>query len=277
MSPIHRVVIDAAYDLGALERLGGVQRGAMFQGIAEVVARATGVEGVGVAAHTGSLLEPAVSVGLVGPWTAAERDSFQAQTQWKPKDRIIARRLEHQPGPVFRRTEEVVPRNEFLRSRLYTEFQRPRGIGEQASMCLRAPDCSRLFIGIARVGSEFPLSDESIEIAQCLAPFIERCWVSAHRRLPEWVRSLSPRRRRVLELVAEGLDDYQIAREIAVQYHTVRAHLKDLFRAADVRSRLHLIQSINGCCVPPVVRPNGRSKETRRPRPDESPSPSASA
>ncbi|RMH24554.1 MAG: LuxR family transcriptional regulator [Planctomycetota bacterium] len=263
MRPIEPVVVDAAYDLGALERIGGVQRGVIFQGIAEVLARATGVEAAGVAAHLGTLLEPAVAMGIAGPWSETEREPFLAQTRWRPSERPIAAALDRRPTPVFRRTTEVVPRERYLSSRLYNEFQRPRGIGDQASMCLRAPDGGRLFVSIARVGSEAPISAESLEIAQRLAPLIERCWLSAHRRLPEWVRALSARRRVVLELVAEGLDDHQIAREIGVQYHTVRAHLKDLFRVAGVRSRLHLMQVLNGCERPPARKPKRKNSADR--------------
>lgn len=250
MHNIESRVLDAAYELGAVERIGGVRRGAVFQGIAEAVARATGAEGVGVTGFLKSTLGPASAVGLVGPWTDCENAAFEAQTRWAPRDRPIASRLDTRPAPKFWRTYEILPPEEFHRTKLYNEFQRPRGIGDQISMCLRAPDGGRLFVAVARVGTTAPLSGDTVEIAQRLAPIIERCWLGAHRQLPTWVRELTPRRRRVLELVAEGMDDHQIARIMGVRYNTVRAHLKDLFQAAGVRSRLHLIQSLDPSRIP---------------------------
>ncbi len=252
MNNVDSRVIDAAYELGAVERLGGVRRGAVFQGIAEALARATGAEGVGVTGYLKSALGPASAVGLVGPWNRSESAAFEAQTRWAPRDRPIIARLDTRPAAKFWRTYEILPIDEFLRTRLYNDFQRPRGIGDQINMCLRAPDGGRLFVAIARVGSHAPLCDESVEIAQRLAPIVERCWLGAHRQLPVWVRQLTPKRRRVLELVAEGMDDHQIAREMGVRYNTVRAHLKDLFQAAGVRSRLHLIQSLDPQRTPPL-------------------------
>ncbi len=238
------MVAEAAYRLGALSVIGGVRRSRFFQGVADTLAFATGVEAAAVTAFPKTILAPASAIGISGPWSDHEQKNFLEQSKWAPDDRLIAKRLAAAPGPLFRTTSELIDEKEFACSRLYNEFQRPRGIGEQAQMCLEANDGAHLFVAIARVDSEHPISERSIEIAQRMAVLIQRCWNTAHESMPAWVRELSPRRRRVLELVAEGLDDHQIAIELGVKYHTVRAHLKDLFREANVRSRLHLIQAI---------------------------------
>lgn len=239
------VIVEAAYELGALAMMGGVRRQLYLSGMAQTLAKATGAEGVGVFVHLDGVLKPALATGIVGPWTNGEQSVFLDQTSWESKDRVIAQQIEKTPGPVFRRTAELMPMDEFRNTRLYLEFQKPRGIGDQITMCLQASDGASLLVAIARVGVNEMLSSQSVEIAQRLAPVIEQCWKTAHRQMPQWVRSLSPRRRLVLEFVSQGLDDHQIAREMGVRYHTVRAHLKDLFRMAGVRSRLHLMQSLH--------------------------------
>lgn len=238
------IVAEAAYRLGALSATGGVRRKSFFPCIAETLAEATGVEAAGVTAFPRSIMAPATAVGVHGPWSEHEHKAFLEQSKWSPEDRTIHSRIVQTPGPLFRHTSELMDADEFFGSRLFNEFQKPRGIGDQAQMCLEARDGAHLYVAIARVGSDEPISSRSMEIAQRIAVLIQRCWNTAHQDMPRWVRELSPRRRRVLELVADGLDDHQIAAELGVKYHTVRAHLKDLFREANVRSRLHLIQAI---------------------------------
>lgn len=255
------IVAEAAYRLGALSATGGVRRKRFFHGVAETLAQATGVEAAGVTAFPRSIMAPATAVGVSGPWTEHEHKAFLEQSRWAPAERIIHSRLMRTPGPLFRHTSELMDASEFFGSRLFNEFQKPRGIGDQAQMCLEAPDGAHLYVAICRVDSDQPISSNSMEIAQRLATLIQRCWNAAHGGMPGWVRELSPRRRRVLELVADGLDDHQIAAELGVKYHTVRAHLKDLFREANVRSRLHLIQAIrlhNAWETP--ARKNGESR-----------------
>jgi DNA-binding CsgD family transcriptional regulator len=238
------VVAEAAYQLGALSTAGGLRRKQFFGGIATILKDATSVEAAGVMAFPDSVLRPASAVGVAGPWTEHEHAAFLEQTRWAPDDRLLSTTLARSPGPLFRSTNEIVEESVFRQSRIYNEFQRPRGIGEQAQMCLESSDGAHLYVAFARVGSNEPISRRSMEIAQRVAVLIQRCWHVAHAHTPKWARELSPRRRRVLELVSDGLDDHQIAEALDVKYHTVRAHLKDLFREAGVRSRLHLIQAI---------------------------------
>ncbi len=48
---------------------------------------------------------------------------------------------------------------------------------------------------------------------------------------------LSPREREVLQLVAQGLTNYQVARQLGVSVRTVEAHLTHVYAKLDVRSR----------------------------------------
>ena len=76
-----------------------------------------------------------------------------------------------------------------------------------------------------------------------VAPFLADCFAQGWQVEPDWALGLNDAARTVLGLVLTGLDDEQIAGETGLTYHSVRAHLKRLFKQAGVRSRLHLMQA----------------------------------
>lgn len=58
-------------------------------------------------------------------------------------------------------------------------------------------------------------------------------------RLPLTAR-LSPRQQEAVALLAEGLDNKDIAARMFVSRNTVRAHLKEASQVADANNRTHL-------------------------------------
>jgi DNA-binding CsgD family transcriptional regulator len=52
---------------------------------------------------------------------------------------------------------------------------------------------------------------------------------------------LSPRERRILELVAEGLTDSEIGRNAGISGHTVKTHLKHVYSKLAARNRAHAV------------------------------------
>lgn len=95
----------------------------------------------------------------------------------------------------------------------------------------------RLVVVIAGVAD-----DASAGRARAIMPYLLDSWKRGWTHEPEWMTNLKPASRVVLELVLQGLDDDQIADISGLTYHSVRAHLKRLFKSAGVRSRLHLMQ-----------------------------------
>jgi DNA-binding NarL/FixJ family response regulator len=57
------------------------------------------------------------------------------------------------------------------------------------------------------------------------------------RETPETTRTLTPREREVLRLVADGLPNKQIARRLGIAEKTVKAHLTNVFDAIGVTDR----------------------------------------
>jgi DNA-binding NarL/FixJ family response regulator len=58
-----------------------------------------------------------------------------------------------------------------------------------------------------------------------------------NRETPETTRTLTPREREVLRLVADGLPNKQIARRLGIAEKTVKAHLTNVFEAIGVTDR----------------------------------------
>jgi DNA-binding NarL/FixJ family response regulator len=53
--------------------------------------------------------------------------------------------------------------------------------------------------------------------------------------------SLTPRERQILGLMAEGLDNREISRQLGVSYATVRSHVRHLLVKLDARSKLEAV------------------------------------
>lgn len=54
-------------------------------------------------------------------------------------------------------------------------------------------------------------------------------------------RGLSARELQIVELIAEGLDNTQIAAQLFVSVETVRTHCKHIYRKLEARSRAHAV------------------------------------
>ena len=57
----------------------------------------------------------------------------------------------------------------------------------------------------------------------------------------EWSKVLSPRERAVALLIAGGLSNKEVARELGLSLGTVKAHVHNTFAKLGVRSRRYLI------------------------------------
>ena len=67
-------------------------------------------------------------------------------------------------------------------------------------------------------------------------------WRRTASRDPEWLEALSPRHRDVLELLAEGLRNDEIASQLGLSPNTVKFHVRELYVRIGVRNRVEASQ-----------------------------------
>jgi len=76
---------------------------------------------------------------------------------------------------------------------------------------------------------------------------------SPNRRVEDFASHfrLSPREREVILLLVQGLDTAGLADRLGISPHTVRDHLKNVFRKTSNRSRSELLSALTGAINPP--------------------------
>lgn len=107
-----------------------------------------------------------------------------------------------------------------------------------------------------------PCSPAQLEVAIALAmerraqPALRRLGASSRWALPgvgphvEVLADLSARQREVVLLVAEGLSVARVADRLGVSQHTVRNHLKAVFKKLGVHSQVELVARVSGRAAP---------------------------
>lgn len=236
---------EALYRLGQVARSEGPGADSL-RAIARIGADATRADILGVGVFEDGIGGRPLATCILGPWDEDLSARFHRQSEWSIEDRVLAQRLARFERDRLYRRAELIDEPEFCRSRLFNEFQRPLGMGDQALGVYRRPDGLELLISLSAASDRGPIPDATLQAARALAPYMARAWAASWRREPAWIAELRPHTRGVLDHLLAGYDDAQIATMTGLTYHSVRAHLKRLFRRAGVRSRLHLMQVCRG-------------------------------
>ncbi|MCA9312616.1 MAG: hypothetical protein KDA21_15485 [Phycisphaerales bacterium] len=237
------VVREAIFRFGQISTTPMLRNQLVLRRLVETAAEILEAEVVGAAVYENGIEHAARAACVIGPWTRDESQRFLKQSQWSIEDRVLAVELAARPRGVMYRRSDLIEEEAFTRSRLYQDFQKPMGLGDQALGLFQRADGAELLVGVNAVGPQAELGEQTVERCCAIAPFMAQAWAWAWIREPDWMQNLKPQARRVLDHVLEGFDDDQIAELTGLTYHSVRAHLKRLFREANVRSRLHLMQA----------------------------------
>jgi DNA-binding CsgD family transcriptional regulator len=233
---------DAIYALGEFSSCPPPSNDQALSEITSIVKQAIALPIIGFGVYDNGFCASAAGRSITGPWNDDERKKFTELAAWAKDDRVLARRLEQSdPGRVFRRSQ-LMEHHEFTATRLYNEFHRPLGFGDQCLARFQRTDSVELLFVIAGDSDSANISNNTLSAAQAIAPYAARAWASTWNANPDWATGITPNARLVLTLVLKGYDDTQISNQLGISYHAVRAHLKRMFRRAGVRSRLQLMQ-----------------------------------
>jgi DNA-binding CsgD family transcriptional regulator len=124
---------------------------------------------------------------------------------------------------------------------MYCDYHRPWGIEHELQLCL--PDPAGLSPGPGRnvrlylyrgPGPDFTERDRAV--LTLLRPHLHQAYLDAKRRRHP-VPRLTPRQTGLLQLVAAGHTNTQIARRLGISEGTVRTHLENIYERLHVSSR----------------------------------------
>jgi DNA-binding CsgD family transcriptional regulator len=142
------------------------------------------------------------------------------------------------PEPL--RITDVVSERAFRRSPFYALIARPSGIEHELKLWLPAPPGHARAFELARgPGPNFVERDRSL--LALIRPHLAR--VRARWELRSRVECLTERELEVLQLVAEGLTNREIARRLFISPATVRTHLEHVFEKLGVGSRTAAVRA----------------------------------
>jgi DNA-binding CsgD family transcriptional regulator len=142
------------------------------------------------------------------------------------------------PEPL--RITDIVSQRAFRRSPFYAWIAKPSGIEHELKLWLPAPPGHARFFELARgPGPNFVERDRSL--LALLRPHLAT--VRARWELQARVECLTKRELEVLQLVAEGLTNREIARRLFISPATVRTHLEHVFEKLGVGTRTAAVRA----------------------------------
>jgi RNA polymerase sigma factor (sigma-70 family) len=142
-----------------------------------------------------------------------------------------------------RKYSDVLTRREFHALGLYQECARPLGIEDVFRVWL-GPGADGACIEFDRAQRSFTERDRGV--LDILGRHLEQVWRRAARRsvLADRSDRLTPREREILELVAEGRTNAELARLLWISPATVRKHLENAYEKLDVHTRTGAVAAL---------------------------------
>ena len=191
-------------------------------------------------------------------------DSARLFRQHLPEHPVLAHCQATGDGSALRISDFLSDR-QFRALGLYRDFYRQAEVGYQLTVTLPGPRRSLIGVALNRTHTDF--SDEDRELLNLLRPHIGQAaaigMLLGEPAPPapltlEGTPLLTPRQRRVVQLVSAGYDDRSIGRLLGISPRTVHTHLQHVYRALGVTSRTEALAQL---------RINAHGGGTPRPRP----------
>jgi DNA-binding CsgD family transcriptional regulator len=149
------------------------------------------------------------------------------------------------PYDGARKYSDFLSRREYHRLGMYQEAARPLGIEYMMSLWLDRRGAGMARLEFDREHKDFDERDRAV--LDVLLPHLAQFRVNALRRrllTGSFDDLLTPREREILELVAEGRQNAEVARILWISAGTVRRHLENAYRKLGVHTRTAAVATI---------------------------------
>jgi DNA-binding CsgD family transcriptional regulator len=169
---------------------------------------------------------------------------------------LIAASYEGRPlEPCVRRREQMVHGADWRRSVFFNEYLRPSGLDDCLYGAVRTGPGSADGAKLMRTRTERPFDDEDCALLELSFGAFSRLWRARApspaqgdrgdaTAVPGWVRELPPRLSRVLDLLATGLSEKEIADRAGLTYASTHQYVVELYRRGGVSSRAQLMARV---------------------------------
>jgi DNA-binding CsgD family transcriptional regulator len=139
------------------------------------------------------------------------------------------------PGAVTKRISDLVPGDAFLESPLYNDYYRPIGI--RHTMALPVYVDQRLLVSFVFNRASSPFGERELQLAETLRPHLANLYRLVGANTAANTASLTPREREVLEWVAAGKTNRDIAAILGARPRTIEKHLERIYEKLGVETR----------------------------------------
>ena len=143
------------------------------------------------------------------------------------------------PSNGARKRSDFVSRREYRRLEIYQEADRPLGIEHMMRLWLDPTDANGARFEFDRGDRDFGERDRAV--LDLLLPYLRR-----FRRRTARIRRLTPREQEILEHVAEGKTNAEVAWQLRISPDTVRKHLENTYSKLGVHTRTAAIAALSG-------------------------------
>jgi DNA-binding CsgD family transcriptional regulator len=133
---------------------------------------------------------------------------------------------------------------EYRKTGMYADFDRVYGVEHEIRVCLPAGGPQRTLRLLFARGPGPGFTERDRAVLTLLRPHLQAAYIAAERRR-RGLLPLTARQREILQYVAAGFSNGQIARRLRVSEATVRKHLENIFARLGVTSRTAAVARLN--------------------------------
>lgn len=131
---------------------------------------------------------------------------------------------------------------------MYVDFDRPVGVEHEMMVCLSAGPPGRTLRLLFSRGAGPAFTERDRAVLALLRPHLQAAYVAAERAR-RGTGPLTIRQREIVEYVAAGCSNAQIARRLRLSEATVRKHLENVFVRLDVTSRAAAVARVGSAAL----------------------------